>query len=397
MKSIGGNRILIMLMLFVLIFIPAIGTASAHGNESDPSYSFVYLGDIHFDRANHHDFEWVKAEKPNDIRQIEGYVENTKKYTPELLKRIQTAIETSDGRIKMIIQGGDLAEGLCGSRELQETQFRDAIKTISRYIPHMKFVAVKGNHDITGPGAREAYDNVMLPWLSDQCGKKIDSASFFIMQGPDLFVFFDAYHNDRLEWLEETLSANKHRYAFVVMHPPAVPYNARSTWHLFSREKEKDVRARFLNILGAYKVVLLTGHLHKYSVVERKTSTGAFTQFSMNSVIDSENISVRNHLEGVENYNAALVDLEPEFQPDTRRQRQNILEDEKPYIERYEFASFPGYAVINVSDAGINADIYTGDSGKIWKSVPLSPAHEKLIHSKSVTGASLHAVGSRPD
>ena len=373
----GRKNIAITIILFVLVLALVPVEAGNQSNRSGQAYSFVYLGDMHFDRASHHDFEWVKAEKPNDIRQIDGYVENTKKYTPELLKRIQTAIETSDGRIKMIVQGGDLAEGLCGSRELQETQFRDAIKTISRYIPHTKFIAVKGNHDITGPGAREAYDNVMLPWLSEECGKKIDSASFFIMQGPDLFVFFDAYHNNKLDWLEKTLSGNKHRYAFVVMHPPAVPYNARSTWHLFWRDKEKDVRARFLNILGAYKVVLLTGHLHKYSVVERKTSTGAFTQFSMNSVIDSENISVRNHLEGVENYNAALVDFEPEFQPDTRQQRQKILEDEKPYIERYEFANFPGYAVINVSGAGINADIYKGDSDKIWKSVPLSPAHEK--------------------
>jgi len=347
-------------------------TTGARGNKPGPAYSFVYLGDMHFDKMAHHDFEWVKADKPNDIRQIEGYVKNTEKYTPGLLRRVQTSIDSSGGRIKMIVQGGDLTEGLCGSRELQETQFKDARQMIRKYIPETRFVAVKGNHDITGPGAREAYDNVMLPWLSEECGKKIESASFFFMQGPDLFVFFDAYHNNKLDWLEKTLSGNKHRHAIVVMHPPAVPYNARSTWHLFSRDREKDVRERFLNILGKYKVVLLTAHLHKYHVLVRKTPAGAFTQFSINSVIDSPNISVRDHLEGVDNYGDALVELEPEFQPDTRQQRQKMLEDEKPYIERFEFANFPGYAVINVSDAGINADIYTGDSGKIWKSVPLS-------------------------
>jgi UDP-2,3-diacylglucosamine pyrophosphatase LpxH len=372
MQSFGGKKIVITVILFMLISVSAIGTAGAQGNKPGPSYSFVYLGDIHFDKRSHHDFEWVKAEKPNDIRQIDGYVENTEKYTPGLLMRIQTSIESSNGRIKMIVQGGDLIEGLCGSRELQETQFRDAIETIRKYIPETTFVAVKGNHDITGPGARQAYDNVMLPWLSEECGKKIDSASFFIMQGPDMFVFFDAYHNNKLDWLEKTLSGNKHRHAFVVMHPPAVPYNARSTWHLFSRDEEKGVRERFLNILGTYKVVLLTGHLHKYSVVVRKTPAGTFTQFSMNSVIDSPNISVRDHFEGVENYGAGLLELEPEFQPDTKQQRQKMLEDEKPYIERFEFADFPGYAVINVSDAGINADIYTGDSDKMWKSISLS-------------------------
>ena len=372
MQLFGRKCVVITVVLCAIMFASTSCTTGAQGNKPGPAYSFVYLGDMHFDKMAHHDFEWVKAEKPNDIVQIEGYVENTEKYTPGLLKRIQTSIESSNGRIKMVVQGGDLTEGLCGSRELQETQFKDSREVIRKYIPETRFIAAKGNHDITGPGARDAYDNVMLPWLSEECGKKVDSASFYFMQGPDLFVFFDAYHNNKLDWLEKTLSENKHRHAIVIMHPPAVSYNARSTWHLFSRDKEKDVRERFLNILGAYKVVLLTAHLHKYHVLVRKTPAGAFTQFSMNSVIDSPNISVRDRFEGVGNYDAALLDLEPEFQPDTKQERQKMLEDEKPYIDHFEFADFPGYAVINISDAGINADIYTGDSGEVWKSVPLS-------------------------
>src|SRR4030043_76596 len=190
MQSFGGKNIVITAMLFVLVFVSAPVTAGAQDSKSGQSYSFVYLGDLHFDKKAHHDFEWVKADKPNDIVQIDGYVENTEKYTPGLLRRIQTSIESSDGRIKMVVQGGDLTEGLCGSRELQETQFKDTRQIIRKYIPETRFVAVKGNHDITGPGAREAFDNVMLPWLSEECGKKINSASFFFMQCPDLFVFF---------------------------------------------------------------------------------------------------------------------------------------------------------------------------------------------------------------
>jgi hypothetical protein len=193
------------------------------------------------------------------------------------------------------------------------------------------------------------------------------------MKGPDLFIFFDAYHNNNLDWLEKTISQNKDRYVFVVMHPPAVPYNARSTWYLFSRAKEKDVRERFLNILGANKVVLLTAHLHKYVVLARRTSKGTFVQIAMNSVISSSKIPVKDHLEGLSNYSSKLVELEPEFQPDTKKQRQKILEDEKPYITYFEYANFPGYAIINVSDTGINIDIYTGVSDTAWKNVPLGP------------------------
>lgn len=371
MNSFRKKNTVIVITILWLFVTPATITFGAQNNDPNKIYSFVYLGDMHFDKMAHHDFEWVKAEKPNDIRQINNYVKNTEDYAPRLLIRIQKAIESSHGQIKMIIQGGDLTEGLCGSRELQEMQFNDTREIIRKYIPDTRFVAVKGNHDITGPGSREAYDNVMLPWLSAECGKKIHSASFFFMQGSDLFVFFDAYHNNNIDWLEKTLGTNKHRHAIVVMHPPAVPYNARSTWHLFSRDKEKDVRERFLDILGKYNVVLLTGHLHKYSVVVRKTSTGVFTQFSINSVLDSPNISIRDYLIGVENYGAALLELEPEFQPETKRQRQKILDEEKSYITHFEFANFPGYAVINVSANGISADIYKGDSGKVWKNVHL--------------------------
>jgi len=362
---------IIALAFCIQILIPAICTAQAS------EYSFVYLGDMHFDKMSHHDFDWVKAEKPNDIRQIDGYVESSERYAPGLLKRIQNSIESSNGRIKMVVQGGDLTEGLCGSRQLQETQFRDVRAFIREFIPDTKFLATKGNHDITGPGAREAFDNVMLPWLSAECGKQIDSASYFIMQGPDLFVFFDAYHNNSLDWLDKTISQNKHRHLFIVMHPPAVPYNARSTWHLFWRERERQVRERFLNILGQSNAILLTAHLHKFHVLRRKTSSGVFVQFSMNSVISSPDLSVRDYLEGLDNYNGDLVKLEPEFQPDTEAQRRKILEDEKPYITSFEIADFPGYAVINVSDDDVTANIFVGDSAKAWKSVSLTPVISK--------------------
>jgi hypothetical protein len=360
-------------VLCVQILLVVLGTAQAQTNRPDSTYSFVYLGDLHFDKMSHHDLEWVKANMPADLRQIEDYVRITREHTPGLFRRVQTAIESSDGRIKMIVQGGDLTEGLCGRAELQEIQFKDALEAVRRHIPKTPFIPAKGNHDITGPGAREAYDRVMLPWLSKECGKRVDSASFYFSKGPDLFIFFDAYHNNSLDWLEKTLKENSHRYAFVVMHPPAVPYDARSSWPLFSRAKEKDARERFLNLLGADKVLLLTAHLHKYGVVVRRTPTGSFVQFSMNSVISSPKVSVKNYLEGVTNYGGRLVELEPEFQPQTKDERYKLLEQEKPYITRFEFADFPGYAIIQVSDAKISADIYLGDSDERWKTVPLGP------------------------
>jgi hypothetical protein len=372
MSLVSRRTAIVAAVLCLQIAMLTFGVTQTQSNELGRTYSFVYLGDIHFDRKSHHDLEWVRANKPNDIRQIEDYVRIAKQFTPRLLKRTQASIESGGDGIDMIIQSGDLTEGLCGSRALQETQFRDVRAFIRQYVPRTPFIAAKGNHDITGPGAREAFDSIMLPWLSDQLGKPIHSASFYFMKGPDLFVFFDAYHDHDLDWLDKTLRENRHRHAFVVMHPPAVPYNARSTWHLFWRERDRDARERFLNILGANHVVLLTGHLHKYCFLVRKTSMGSFVQLSMNSVISSPNVTVKDRREGLDDYGAALVDLEPKFDPGTAPQRRQILEDEKPYVTHFEFADFPGYALLHASDADINVNVYVGDSDKAWKSLSLS-------------------------
>jgi hypothetical protein len=362
-----------LVVLCVQVLLVLVGIAQAQDSRPDSTYSFVYLGDLHFDRMAHHDLEWVKANMPNDLRQIEGYVRITQENTPSLLQRVQAAIESSEGRIKMVVQGGDLTEGLCGTRELQELQFKDALAAIRHSVPKTPFLCVKGNHDITGPGAREAYDRVMLPWLSKECGKPVESASFYFSQGPDLFVFFDAYHNNSVDWLERTLQENQHRYVFVVMHPPAIPYDARSSWHLFSRAKETQVRERFLSILGAHQAVLLTAHLHKYGVVVRRTATGPFVQLGLNSVVSAPKVTVKNHLEGLKAYDGTLVELESEFQPNTREERRTLLEQEKPHIAHFEFADFPGYAVIHVSNATVRADIYPADSDRPWKTVSFRP------------------------
>ena len=364
----------VVMTVCVSIVLLAFGTVHAQANAASSTYSFVYLGDLHFDQRSHHDLDWVKATMPGDLRQIEEYDRNTAQYTPGLLKRVQAAVESSHGDIKMVIQGGDLTEGLCGTRERQEIQFQDARQFVRRFLPEVAFIAVKGNHDITGPGAKEAYENVMLPWLSQECGKKVDSASFSFLRGPDLFIFFDAYQNNSLDWLEKTLKENAHRYAFVVMHPPAVPYGARSTWHLFSRAKEQATRERFLNILGAERAILLTAHLHKYHLLARKTATGTFVQFSVSSVISSSNASVKDLREGVKDYDERLLDLEPEFQPATKEERRQSLAREKPYITRFEYADCAGYAILHVSETNVTADIYVGDSDKPWKTVPLAPA-----------------------
>lgn len=93
----------------------------------------------------------------------------------------------------------------------------------------------------------------------------------------------------------------------------------------------------------------------------------------MSSVISSRKVSVKGYREGVKDYGDSQVDLEPEFQPATKDERRKSLEHERPYITRFEYADFPGYAVIHVSDATVSAEIYPGDSDTLWKTIPLAP------------------------
>ena len=39
-------------------------------------FNFMLLGDIHFDKLEHHDMDYLKLKYPNDIGQIQNYSRN---------------------------------------------------------------------------------------------------------------------------------------------------------------------------------------------------------------------------------------------------------------------------------------------------------------------------------
>jgi hypothetical protein len=343
-------------------------TPKGEEEKSDrPLYAFVLLGDLHYDRRSHHDMDWVRREKPNDVRQIDEYVEITEKYTPRLMQRVNQVVRSVGAPVPFVVQAGDFTEGLCGSSALQERQFNDAIGLVKESLPGVPFLVTKGNHDITGPGAEEAYDRVMLPWLGEQIGRDLKSASFAVTHGEDLFVFFDGYDKD-LDWLEKTLEGGGvRRHLFFVIHPPVVPYNARSSWHVFSRPDDRVSRRRLLELLGRHKAIVLSAHLHRYGLVTRATRLGAFVQLGANSVITSEETVPRQVLEGVDKYGPDLVDLEPDFSPDTLELRRELLKEEKPSIRHFEFANVAGYTLFKVHPDRVVMEFSAGFGPDVWK------------------------------
>jgi hypothetical protein len=337
-----------------------------------PEYGFAFLGDMHFDKLYHHDMGWVKDKHPGDVRQIENYSNVTTQNTPALLKSVFSSLTKQDIPTFAIIQGGDFVEGLCGNYELQALQFKEAIDLVEQSTAPVPFLITKGNHDITGPGADKAYSDIVLPWLGKQLDTMITDTSYSVEHKGDLFIFFDSYKPD-LDWLSKVLEQHPARYVFFVIHKPVIPYNARAQWHIFSRDNDRLKREKLLFLLGKHHAIVLSGHLHHYSVLRRKTDGGLIFQLSMNSVIDISESKVEL-LEGIDEYTPELVDLEASFSANTKDARRKLLGKEKPFIDYFDLAKTPCYSLIKVSDNHIDIDTHLRSNHTAWRRLRIERA-----------------------
>lgn len=340
---------------------------------ADPNgFSFLLLGDLHIDKPEHHDMDWVRRHMDKDVPQIDSYCKTTAQYTPKLLEAARRVIGESKRPVKFVMQIGDLVEGICGNQKLAERQCEDALRIMREANLGVPLFMVKGNHDVTGPGAAEAFAGTLLPFVSEQLQTPLKGANYTFEQEGRLFIGFDCYSRDSLDWAQKTLATRGERRIIFMAHQPVVPYNARSTWHVYSSPSQAARREKLLALLARHRAVVLTGHLHKYSTLFRSVNSGRLTQLAVSSVLKSEEIAPKDVRGGVEQYNEKLLDLEPNHSPETREIRRKWIEEERPSITQFDYADTAGFAMIHVGDAAVTADIYNGANGKIWKSVTLS-------------------------
>lgn len=340
---------------------PGCGT----GASLQPGYTFAFMGDLHFDRSHHHDMGWVTNTHPGDVQQIRNYTQVTLQNSPRLLETVVHTLHAQDRNVFAILQGGDFVEGLCGSYELQRMQFAEAIAFVSQSALSVPFLMTKGNHDVTGPGADKAYSDMILPWLQGQLEMTMQGTSYCAEHKGDLFVFFDSYKPD-LDWLGKILERHPARHFFFVIHQPVVPYNARSKWHIFARSEDRTRRERLLSLLGRYHAIVLSGHLHNYSILRRRTADGCFFQLGLSSVIHTRG-SHGELLTGPDAYGPELVNRESSFDPATKQERRETLENEKPFIDYFELADAAGYSLVTVEDNSVCIDVHLGSDPMPWR------------------------------
>jgi hypothetical protein len=139
---------------------------------SKEAFAFPLLGDLHYDKLSCHDLELLGREKPDDLRQVREYSSLTTDTVPRLFASVRETIADLNGppdtTVPFTVRVGDLVEGLCGSAEQARRLDADALTFVREARLGVPFLFTKGNHDITGPGAADAFKSVFHPFLGEQ-------------------------------------------------------------------------------------------------------------------------------------------------------------------------------------------------------------------------------------
>jgi hypothetical protein len=64
--------------------------------------------------------------------------------------------------------------------------------------------------------------------------------------------------------------------------------------------------------------------------------------------------------------------VEPDFSPATDKQRRAVYQTEAPFVQQFEYADLPGYAVVTVNGPAVTAKIYAGVTRQLWRTLKLS-------------------------
>jgi 3',5'-cyclic AMP phosphodiesterase CpdA len=307
--------------------------------------SFIILGDLHYDLPDNHNMDWL-ANKPDDVRQVNEYTAYTKSNWTDFMEILRKRVQTVEPSVKALIQLGDLSEGLAGSEEKAGKMAANAMKAIEDANMSVPWIIVKGNHDVTGPGAVKAFQQFYVPMIQKQTNhKEINNASYSYISGDAQIICLDPWDKniDMISFLENELSASKAKFKFVAVHEPVIPVTERC-WHMFKDNPAK--REKLLEVIARHKAIVLTAHLHRYAVVSRQTNFGPIVQVMVNSVVKDRNYREPSQL--ITEYGPSLATNIPDWQPETLDARKAILAEEAKYVTYYKQTDLPGYAIIKV-------------------------------------------------
>src|SRR5205085_486312 len=79
------------------------------------AFSFVLLGDLHFDKIEHHELDWLQREHPGDVSQVHNYSRITKEVHPHLFATVRETVSELNAapgtHVPFVLHAGDFVEG----------------------------------------------------------------------------------------------------------------------------------------------------------------------------------------------------------------------------------------------------------------------------------------------
>lgn len=341
--------------------------------ENSSSLSFIIVGDTHYDKLEDHYMPWLEA-KPGDLRQVTGtYVPNTENNWKDLMGVLRGRVQSVTPPVKAVVQLGDVSEGLAGSEEKAVQMATSAMTALRESNMGAPWILAKGNHDITGPGAKEAFTQVYVPYMREQSGvEDIANASYSYRLGNAHLVFVDPWDSmDMAAFIEKEFASSDAKYKFVCIHEPIIPVTERC-WHYMRNKPDK--RAKLLEAIAKNQAIVLTAHLHRYSVVKRETDFGPIVQVMAVSVIGKKRLAQPTYNLTIKDYGAALVDRAPKYEPGTADARRKMLSDEAPFVTYYTMCDLAGYGIISIDDAKgeVTLNYYAGFESAPFDTVNLT-------------------------
>lgn len=350
----------------LIVAVIAAGTGACRPADSQERY--ILLGDIHYDLLENHDIDYLLA-KGDDYRQVtQEYTRYTADYWNDFSHAVREKARQSDA----IIQMGDISEGLAGTPELACQMADSVFSALDRLALDRPMIIAKGNHDITGPGAKEAFDSIYLPNISRlaQMDTVLTSANYVKRIGSCAFVVYDPWKgkDHSLDALEKNLeSAADARYRFVVVHEPVIPVNERC-WHLLRKNQEQ--RDRLIEIIARNRAIVLCAHLHLYSIVQRETEWGPIVQILVNSVIrDSSQHEARNIRT---EYGEKLALDVPQWQPESMEQRCGWLRQEAEHVKYFKTMDLPGHGILTIDGDSMTLQYFAAWDDEPYDTVDIS-------------------------
>lgn len=362
----------IMQKTITLIFLLLVVQLSSPGQKS----SLIVLGDLHYDRIEVHDMNWLK-EKPDDLRQVKEYTDITRKNWDDFMTVLRTKALTVKPPVRALIQLGDLSEGLAGSEEKADQMASDIVKAVEAANIPVPWVIAKGNHDITGPGAGEAFLKHYVPLFRRQTGNPgIQNANYTYRFDNVQITCIDPWNRstDMVQFLEKELSSSDAKFKFIAVHEPVIPVTERC-WHTLRRDPAQ--REKLLGVIAKNKAIVLCAHLHRYSVVRRSTDNGPIVQVMAVSVVSDRDYLKPDKL--ITEYGPSLAVDVPEWEPNTLEARKAMLAEEARYVTFYKQTDLPGYAVIKLDErkGTVKLEYYPAFGKKAYDKVNLTRLLEK--------------------